>query len=87
MPKVFFLCNGKKVEVEAISLTGAEIKAEAKKVDEALNTLHDLILQAEGAGEDRQIGDDERVELTHGHSDGGPKHFFTRPPTNFGSAA
>ncbi|GAB3758679.1 hypothetical protein GCM10028796_04710 [Ramlibacter monticola] len=85
VPNVFFFCNDKKVEVDAESLTGMQIKEATLKVDPTLNLQHDLILQANGPGEDQQIRDGEPVTLTHGHGTG-PKHFYTRPPTNFGKA-
>jgi hypothetical protein len=84
-PPIFFFCNTVRVVVDADQLTGAQIKAEAKRVIPTLDLGHDLVLEAQGHGEDRQIPDEESVSLTHGHGEG-PKHFFTRPPTNFGCA-
>ena len=82
--KVFFFCNDVKAEVTEDVLTGAQIKAAAKQVIPNLDLAHELVLQGSGHEADTVIADGTSVTLTHGHGEG-PKHFFTRPPTNFGS--
>lgn len=81
--KVFFLYSGTRIEVDDETLTGAQIKAEIKKVDATLDMAHDLVLEGKGHDEDAVIKDDQTVNLAHGKGEG-PKEFFTRPPTNFG---
>lgn len=82
--KVFFFCNGVQVDVDQDALTGAQIKAAAKQVIPTLDLSHELVLESPGHEGDTVIADGTTVPLTHGHGEG-PKHFFTRPPTNFGA--
>lgn len=82
--KVFFFCNGVRVEVTQDSLTGAEIKAAAKQVIPTLDLSQELVLEGQGHEGDTVVADGTSLVLTHGHGEA-PKQFFTRPPTNFGS--
>lgn len=83
-PALFFFVNGHKVDAPQTQMTGAAIKQAAHAVDPSTDVSHELVLEATGQGADRLIRDDEVVNLEHGHGQG-PKHFFTRPPTNFGA--
>lgn len=82
--KTFFFINGSKVETTQDRLNGQEIKIAGQTVDPSLDISYELVLEATGGGADEVIANDKEVELVHGHGQG-PKHFFTRPPTNFGA--
>lgn len=81
--KIFFFIDGTKVNTEHERLTGAEIKQLGHQVDANIDASFELVLEGRN-DPDRLIADDESVDLTHGHGEG-PKHFSTRPRTNFGS--
>lgn len=81
--KVFFHYKGVKVDVSKEILTGAEIKAAIKASDPTFDLTHELVLEGHGQEADRVIADTETVSLARGHGEGA-KHFFSKPPTNFG---
>jgi len=81
--KVFFLYGDLKVEVAEPVLTGAQIKSAIVASGGSFTEGHDLILEGHGNDQDQPIGDTTPVDLRHGHGEG-PKHFHSRPPTNFG---
>jgi hypothetical protein len=81
--KTFFFYLNDKVEVEAETLTGMQIKQAIKAEVPDFDLGHELVLEGHGPDPDRQIGDSESVDLSHSH--GGPKRFFARAPTNFGA--
>jgi hypothetical protein len=61
-------------------MTGAQIKAAIGAKVPDFDPAHELVLEGDP---DRVIADDELVDLNRHH--GGPKRFFSRPPTNFGA--
>ncbi|MEJ0011257.1 MAG: hypothetical protein WDM94_01260 [Bauldia sp.] len=64
--------------------TGAQIKEMIKATVPAFDVSHELILEGHGAHADKAIADGESVSLEAGQ--GHPiKHFFSKPPTNFGA--
>jgi len=81
--KAFFFYVGQKIVSKLDVATGAEIKAMIKAAVPAFDPTHILVLEGHGREEDRVIGDNDKVSLVvgHGHE---PKHFFSKPPTNFG---
>ena len=81
--KTFFFYVGQRIVSKLDVATGAEIKAMIKAVVSAFDPTHILVLEGHGREEDRVIGDNDTVSLVvgHGHE---PKHFFSKPPTNFG---
>lgn len=81
----FFQYDGNKIEVDAQTLTGAAIKAAIKQEVPSFDVTHDLVLEGKGNDPDAVIGDNDPVDLSNQH--GGPKKFFSRPPTNFGGSA
>jgi hypothetical protein len=81
---IFFFINGHKVNTNQERMTGLQIKQAGHAVDASVDVTQELVLEATGSGADEKIADDKEVDLSHGHGQG-PKHFFTRPPTNFGS--
>lgn len=83
MSEIFFFYLDEKIEVDRSVLTGAEVKAAIQARVASLDLSHDLVLEGHGHDQDRAVGDDEPVDLSHGHGQR-PKHFFTRPPTSFG---
>jgi hypothetical protein len=83
MENIFFFYLETKIIATTKIMTGAEIKSAIKAVVPTLDLTHDLVLEGHGRDEDKLIRDDDKVDLSHGHGEG-PKHFFTRPPTNFG---
>ncbi len=79
---IFFFYIDTKIEVNKSPLTGLEIKtAIAAKVP--FDVSHELVQEGHGSEQDKLIKDTDSVSLTHGHGDS-PKHFYSRPPTNFG---
>jgi hypothetical protein len=80
---IFFFFGHEKILVTQASLTGAQIKAAIKEKVPSFDLSHELILEGSGNEPDEPIGDEQSVFLVHGHGEG-PKHFFSRPPTNFG---
>lgn len=72
-----FYVSAKKYETDQPSLTGLQIKALVPDWDPA----HDLVLEGHGNDPDRIIGDNESVQLEHGH---GPLRFSSAPKANFG---
>lgn len=82
--KIFFFINDNKVDTDQERMTGLQIKQAGHAVNAAIDVTQELVLEATGSGADEVIPDNKEVNLSHGHGQG-PKHFFTRPPTNFGS--
>lgn len=82
--KIFFFYIAEKIETDRPSLTGMQIKETIKAQIESFDISHNLILEGQGTEEDRVIGDQEAVTLEHGHGEG-PKHFYSKPQTNFGA--
>lgn len=81
--KFFFHYKGNKIDVDKETLTGAEIKAAIKATDPSFDLTHELVLEGHGHETDRVIADTDTVSLARGHGEGA-KHFFSKPPTNFG---
>jgi hypothetical protein len=75
----FFFYLEQKIDVGAEQLTGAQIKAAIHAKVHEFDPTHELVLEGDP---DRVITDEETVDLSRHH--GGPKRFFSRPPTNFG---
>jgi hypothetical protein len=69
-----FFVDGKKLETDQQSLTGAAIKALA-----GVPANYQLFLEEAGDQPDRAISDGEGVDLEKG-----VKHFFAVPPATFG---
>jgi hypothetical protein len=80
----YFLYQKHKIVSPTPSATGAQIKAMIKAVDPAFDLSHTLIEEGHGHHEDKVIPDNQSVSLevdaTHP-----AKHFFSKPPTNFGA--
>lgn len=68
--------NGRKIEVEQATLTGAQVRAIV-----ALDPTADLIVEAQGAAADWPLSDDAILDLSSG-----PAHLFIRSATTFGTA-
>jgi len=81
--KVFFFYGESKVEVDQPVISGAALKAAILAANVGYTDGHDLLLEGHGHAEDQVITNDMQVDLSHGHGVG-PKHFLSRPPTNFG---
>jgi hypothetical protein len=73
--KFRFTVDGNKFESEIPILTGGQIKTQA-----GVDPTHGLFLEGHGKHPDRQIRDDEQVDLR----EPGKEDFFTAPPANFG---
>jgi hypothetical protein len=74
--KYHFTVDEKKFESDVAVLTGQQIKTKA-----GADPTHGLFLEGHGKHPDRQIRDDEQVDL----SEPGNEDFFTAPPANFGN--
>jgi hypothetical protein len=80
--KFDFRYGDTKIDADQEVLTGAQLKAAIKAKVPSFDESQDLVLEGHGNDADRVIGDADTVDLSHQH--GGPKNFFSRPPTNFG---
>lgn len=80
----FFFFETTKIASPREEATGAEIKNLIKAAVPAFDVTHVLILEGAGSHEDRVINDGDIVSLDVGHGEA-PKHFFSKPPTNFGA--
>lgn len=80
----FFFYLKHKILSPSASATGLEIKQMIKAVDPSFDLTHTLILEGHGGHEDQMIGDGQTVslEVDAKHP---PKHFFSKPPTQFGA--
>jgi hypothetical protein len=81
---IFFFYVEAKIPTSHVSMTGAEIKALIHEKGPSFDVSHELVLEGHGSEEDKLIKDGDAVSLAHGHGEG-PKHFYSRPPTNFGA--
>lgn len=81
---LFFFFVGEKINVDLAVLTGAQIKEAIQAAGKTLDPAHTLVLEGQGNDADRTIGDSDQVDISHGHGDGGPKHFHSRPNADFG---
>jgi hypothetical protein len=81
---IFFFYIETKIEVDKSPMTGSEIKAAILLRVPSFDTSHELVEEGHGSEKDKLITDTDTVSLTHGHGEE-PKHFYSRPPTNFGS--
>ena len=83
--EAFFFYIGQRIVSKLDVATGAEIKAMIKSAVPSFDPTHALVLEGHGQEEDRVISDGDKVSLVvgHGHE---PKHFYSKPPTNFGEA-
>lgn len=79
----FFFFMGQKIISPKEAETGAGIKALIKAAIPTFDPTHTLVLEGQGHHPDRVIQDGERVSLEVRH-DEPAKHFFSKPPTNFG---
>ncbi|MGL3111807.1 multiubiquitin domain-containing protein [Bradyrhizobium sp. BR 1432] len=82
--EIFFFYGQDKIVVDQEIPTGKQLKDVIKAHVPSFDPTHDLVLEGHGHDADRVIGDGDTVDLGRGHGEGGPKHFFSRPPTNFG---
>lgn len=64
--------------------TGLQIKEMIKAVVPDFDLQHTLVLEGRGNEQDRVIGDQQEVSLQIGREES-PKHFYSKPPTNFGT--
>jgi len=82
---LFIFYNGKKFDATEPTMTGAAIKKAIRDQGGTFDPADTLVLEGNGAHEnDRSIQDDAPVNLAIGHGEG-PRHFISKPPTNFGA--
>lgn len=81
---IFFFYQDTRIETLEDTLSGSQLKALIKTVVADFDPTHDLVLEGHGNEEDTVITDSVMISFAHGHGEGGPKHFFSRPPANFG---
>lgn len=82
---LFFFYNGNKFNATGPTMTGAAIKEAIRVQGGTFDSADTLVLEGNGAHEsDRTIQDGDLVNLAIGHGEG-PKHFISKPPTNFGA--
>ncbi|RTM15379.1 MAG: hypothetical protein EKK33_02110 [Bradyrhizobiaceae bacterium] len=81
----FFFYLKHKIVSATATATGTQIKAMIRAVEPSFDVTHTLIEEGQGGHEDREITDSQTVslEVDAGHP---AKHFFSKPPTNFGAA-
>ena len=80
----FFFYLDRKIRSPTATATGAQIKAMIKAVDPNFSIDHTLIEEGHGGRADEVITDGQVVslEVDAAHP---AKHFFSKPPTNFGA--
>lgn len=83
MQKIFFFYGEIKIETDHAKMTGSQIKELIASKVPGFDQTQELILEGHGKGQDEVIGDTTVVDFEHGGGEGA-KHFFSRPPTNFG---
>ncbi len=81
----YFFYRKDKILSPTPSATGAQIKTMIKAVDPSFDLTHDLIEEGHGHHEDKMITDGQTVslEVDAAHP---AKHFFSKPPTQFGGS-
>lgn len=79
----YFFYDGGKIFSPVEKATGLQIKEMIKAEHPAFDLTHDLIWEGEGHREDKVIPNEETLslEVDKKHP---AKHFFSKPPTNFG---
>jgi hypothetical protein len=80
----YFFYKKHEIRSATKTATGAQIKAMIKAVDPEFDLSHTLIEEGHGEGEDKVIEDGQTVSLKV-DSAHPVKHFFSKPPTNFGA--
>lgn len=80
----YFFYKKHEIRSATKTATGAQIKAKIKAVDPDFDLNHTLIEEGHGHEEDKVIEDGQTVLLTV-DSAHPVKHFFSKPPTNFGA--
>ncbi|UGA42173.1 hypothetical protein HU230_0028220 [Bradyrhizobium quebecense] len=80
----YFFYKKHEIRSATPTATGARIKAMIKAVDPDFDLSHTLIEEGHGHGEDKVIEDGQIVSLKV-DSAHPVKHFFSKPPTNFGA--
>lgn len=73
---VFFV-DANRFTTESMSLTAAQIKAQA-----GVTPNYQLFLEEEGDRPDKPMSDGERVEMKEGEK---TRHFYAVPPATFGT--
>lgn len=82
---LFFFYNGKKFDATGPTMTGDAIKEAIRAQGGTFDPADTLVLEGNGTHEsDRSIQDGDLVQLAIGHGEG-PKHFISKPLTNFGA--
>jgi hypothetical protein len=81
--EAYFFYVAQRIESLREVATGAEIKAMIKAVVPAFDPSHILVLEGHGPHGDEVIKDDQEVSLKVGPHEPA-KHFYSKPPTNFG---
>ncbi len=79
----FFFYVERKILSPVENASGADIKAMIKAVEPAFDLSQSLILEGQGHQADKVVadGDVELLEVDKHHP---AKHFYSKPPTNFG---
>ncbi|WP_316200598.1 MULTISPECIES: hypothetical protein [unclassified Bradyrhizobium] len=80
----YFFYKKHEIRSATATATGAQIKAMIKAVDPEFDLSHTLIEEGHGDWEDKVIEDGQTVSLKV-DSAHPVKHFFSKPPTNFGA--
>lgn len=80
----YFYYKKHEIHSAKATATGAQIKAMIKAVDPDFDLGHTLIEEGHGHEEDKVIEDGQTVSLKV-DSAHPVKHFFSKPPTNFGA--
>lgn len=78
----FFHYDQTKIETDDPTLSAAELKQLIKQQVPAFDPTHDLVIEGKGNDPDVAVADGQVIDLSP--QKGGPKKFFSRPPTNFG---
>ena len=79
----YFFYVAQRIDSPTKEATGAEIKAMIRAVVPTFDPSHILVLEGQGPHGDEVIKDEQKVSLkVDAHEPA--KHFYSKPPTNFG---
>jgi hypothetical protein len=83
--QAFFFYLARRINSAHENATGLQIKQMIQAVVPEFDLSHTLVLEGHGHEQDRVINDGDHLSLKVGHGTAA-KHFFSKPPTNFGHA-
>ena len=81
--EAYFFFVAQRIESSREVATGAEIKTMIHAAVPTFDPSHILVLEGHGPHGDEIVKDEQKISLEVGPHEP-PKHFYSKPPTNFG---